>query len=167
MTGRTVLLYDERTHPPCWNERMTAGEYAVHYSSFESGSGAAPYCTVFGSLEAAETQARQETARQPELRCRIYDHEGFGRPPVREFIGSEYKEEPGIGPLFRRWGGGVLFFGGLILTIIDWRSDFELSWPAMIGTRLLFPGFALLVTDVVIVLTERRKRLRAGVNRAE
>jgi hypothetical protein len=84
---------------------------------------------------------------------------------VREFKGNGYKEEPGIGPRFRRWGGAVLFFGGLILTIIDWRSDFELSWPAMIGTRLLAPGLVLLVTDAVIVLTERRRRLHATEKR--
>jgi hypothetical protein len=166
MSARTVPLYDERAHPPCWNERMTSGEYAVHYSSFEGGPDAALFCTVFGSLEESEDHARREIARRPALRCRIYDHEGFARPPVREFTGSKYKEEPGIGPRFRRWGGGVLFFGGLTLTIIDWRSDFELSWPAMIGTRLLFPGLVLLVTDALIVLTEKRKRLRAGVNGA-
>jgi hypothetical protein len=161
MSGRTVLLYDERAHPPCWNERMTPGEYAVHYSSFADGSGGNPYCAVLGNLQEAEAHARQETARRPDLRCRIYDHEGFGRPPVREFKGREYKEEPSIGPRFRRWGGGLLFFGGLTLTIIDWRSDFELSWLAMIGTRLLAPGLVLLVADAVIVVTERRKRLRA------
>jgi hypothetical protein len=165
MSGRTVPLYDERAHPPCWNERMTSGEYAMHYSSFESGSGTAPYCTVLGSLQAAEGHAMQETARRPELRCRIYDHEGFGRHLVREFKGNGYKEEPGIRPRFRRWGGAVLLFGGLILTIIDWRSDFELSWPAMIGTRLLAPGLVLLVTDAVIVLTERRRRLHATEKR--
>ena len=143
-----------------------AGEYAVHYSSFESRFGADLFCTVFGSLEESEDHARREIARRPELRCRIYNHEGFAGPPIREFTGSEYKEEAGIGPRFRRWGGGFLFFGGLTLTIIDWRSDFELSWPAMIGTRLLFPGLALLVTDVVIVLTERRKRTRADLDGA-
>jgi hypothetical protein len=166
MSGRVVPLYDERVHPPCWNERMAAGEYAVHYSSFEVGSGAAPFCTVFSSLEESEAYARQETARRPELRCMIYDHEGFSRPPVRELRGSAYKEEDGIGPRFRRWGGAVLFFGGLILTIIDWRSDFELSWPAMIGTRLLAPGLVLLVADVVIVFSERRRRLCDNKKRA-
>jgi hypothetical protein len=161
MSGRTVPLYDERAHPSSWNERMKAEEYAVHYSSFEGHPAVPPYCTVFGSRAEAEAHAASETARRPELRCRVYDHEGLGRPPVREFKGSKYKEEAGIGPRFRRWGGGLLFFGGLILTIIDWRSDFELSWPAMIGTRLLAPGLVLLATDAVIVLTERRRRLRA------
>jgi hypothetical protein len=161
MSGRTVLLYDERAHPPCWNERMTPGEYAVHYSSFADGSGGNPYCTLFADLQAAEAHARQETARRPELRCRIYDDEGLSKPPLSEFKGREYKDEASIGPRFRRWGGGLLFVGGLILTIIDWRSGFELSWPAMIGTRLLAPGLVLLVADAVIVVTERRKRLRA------
>ncbi|MGA7316491.1 MAG: hypothetical protein WBX22_21255 [Silvibacterium sp.] len=166
MSGRTVLLYDERVHPSCWNERMTAGEYAVHYSSFENGSGAALFCTVFSSLEESEAHARQETERRSELHCRIYDHEGLGRPPVRELSGSGYKEEDGVGPRFRRWGGAVLFFGGLILTIIDWRSDFELSWPAMIGIRLLAPGLVLLVADAVIVFSARRRRSRDNQKRA-
>ena len=165
MSGRTLPLYDEQVHPSTWNERMKAGEYAVHYSSFEGPSAVSPYCTVFGRLAEAEAHAASETARRPELRCRVYDHEGLGRQPIREFKGSGYKEEAGIGPRFRRWGGSVLFFGGLILTIIDWRSDFELSWPAMIGTRMLAPGLVLTVTEAVIVIDAKRRRMHANETR--
>ena len=166
MSGRTLPLYDERVHPSTWNERMKPGEYAVHYSSFQGPGAVSPYCTVFGSLAEAEAHAASETSRRPELRCRVYDHEGLGRQPLREFKGSGYKEEAGIGLRFRRWGRSVLFFGGLILTIIDWRSDFELSWPAMIGTRLLAPGLVLLVTEAVIVITAKHRRMPADEERA-
>jgi hypothetical protein len=166
MSGRTLPLYDERVHPSTWNERMKPGEYAVHYSSFQGPGAVSPYCTVFGSLAEAEAHAASETSRRPELRCRVYDHEGLGRQPLREFKGSGYKEEAGIGLRFRRWGRSVLFFGGLILTIIDWRSDFELSWPAMVGTRLLAPGLVLLVTEAVIVITAKHRRMPADEERA-
>jgi hypothetical protein len=33
---------------------------------------------------------------------------------------------------------------GIILIIIDRHADFTLSWPAMIGIRMFFPGLVLL-----------------------
>jgi hypothetical protein len=156
--ARTLPLFDERAQPSSWNERMAAGEYAVHYSSFIGAPGTAPSCTIFGSLEEAEAHAREQIAQRPDLRCRIYDHEGFVGPPIREFSGSSYKGESGISARFRRWVGSVLFLGGLILMIVDWTHDFTLTWPATIGTRLLIPGVILLVTEAVFVLHARRKR---------
>ena len=58
-----------------------------------------------------------------------------------------YKGESDLSPRFRRWVGSILFFGGLILTVIDWRADFRFVWPAMLGTRMLIPGFLLLITE--------------------
>lgn len=142
---------------------MTAGEYAVHYSSFEDApAGSAPSCTVFGSLAEAEAYAREQVARRPELRCRIYDHQGFVGAPVREFSGSDYKGESFISARFRRWAGSLLFFGGVLLIALDWTHDFLLTWPATIGARMVIPGLILLVTETVVVVLARRKRQDRG-----
>ena len=135
---------------------MEAGEFAVHYSSFDHPS-ASPFCTVFGSLSEAKAYAAEQVARRPDLRCRIYDRQGFIGAPICEFIGDSYKGEGEISSRFRRWVGSLLFFPGLILTAIDWQYDFSLNWPAMIGTRMLFPGLILLVTEMVIVFNARRR----------
>jgi hypothetical protein len=162
--SRTLLLFDPNARPQCWNERMTSGEYAVLYSGTQSvpsdhrdGTPAGgPSCTVFSTLAEAEEHANQQVALIPSLRCRIYDHQGLAVQPVREIRGSQYKGESEISPRFRRWAGSILFFGGLALVILDWSTDFNLSWPATIGVRMFPVGLVLLVTELVIVITARR-----------
>ncbi len=158
---RILPLFDAKARPACWNERMQSGEYAVHDSSFDGSLSAGPSCTVFGSLAEAEAYARQQIAQNSTLRCRLYDHRGFVGQPVREFCGARYKGKSEISARFRRWVGSLLFFGGSALTAVDWLHDFRLSWPAMIGTRLMMPGMILLVMDLLIVVHERQKKHRA------
>jgi hypothetical protein len=180
---RTLLLFDPDRQPQCWNERMAAGEYAVLYSGSpparstpsngapSSGPGApgsgpgapggGPFCTVFSTLDEAVDHATQQVALLPMLRCRIYDHHGLGREPVQEIRGSEYKGDSEISARFRRWVGSVLFVGGAALIALDWSQDFGLSWPAMVGTRMMPVGLILLVTEGVIVFDRRRRSRRA------
>jgi hypothetical protein len=136
---------------------MAPGEYAVHYSE-ESGP---PSCTVFGSLVEAEAYAMEQVAQRPTLRCRIYDHQGFIGKPIQELRGNTYKGDSDMSPRFRRWAGSTLLFGGLILIILDWSHDFSLSWPAMIGIRMFFPGLFLLATEAFIVLYAKNKNEHA------
>jgi hypothetical protein len=150
---RILPLFDETAHPPSWNERMTPGEYAVHQSQ-NSGP---PSCTVFSTFAAAESYAIGQITQHPTLRCRIYDHHGFIGKPIAELRGSSYKGDSEISPRFRRWGGSILFFGGLLLIIFDWTHDFRLSWPAMIGIRMFFPGLILLITEAVLIFYAKRK----------
>jgi hypothetical protein len=159
---RQLLLFNGGSQQASWNERMTPGEYAVHYSSFEGSSNVVPYCTVFGDLKAAEEYAREQVARRPDLRCTIYDHQGLVGAPLRDVRGSEFKGDSDLSPRFRRWGGLVLFFGGLALVIVDWSVDFRLTWPGTVGSRMLIPGLILLLTDVVFVVNARLARRRAG-----
>ena len=156
---RTVPLFDPEAQPASWNERMSPGEYAVHYSNFDIGTQhSGPTCTVLSSLPEAEAYARQQVLLKPSLRCRIYDHQGLIGAPIKEIHGDKYVGESEITSRFRRWGGSILFFGGLLLTLIDWRVDFRLGWPAMVGTRLMVPGFTLLIIEALIMLHESRKR---------
>ena len=144
---------------------MIPGEYAVHYSSFESAPAHGPFCTIFGSLREAEIFARQQVAERPDLRCTIYDHQGLIGPPLKEIRGAEYKGGGDISPRFRRWVGSVLFFGGLGLILLDWSNDFRLSWPALIGVRMLIPGVILLVTEAAILLYARIESRRGARTR--
>ena len=147
---------------------MAAGEYAVLYSSTPPGlssqldgvSSGGPFCTVFGTLDEAVDHAMQQIALLPALRCRIYDHYGLGHEPLREIRGGEHKGESEISARFRRWAGSLLFFGGLGLVLVDWSHNFELSWPAMVGFRMMPVGLVLLVTEGVIVFDARRKQRR-------
>ena len=137
---------------------LVPGEYAVHYSSYPDAGYSGPYCTVLGSLEDPVAYARQQVNEYPALRCTIYGHQGFVGPPLKDIRGSEYKDKDALSPRFRRWVGSILFFGGLILTIIDWRTDFALSWPAMIATRIVVPGAGLLLIEAIVLLNARRHR---------
>ena len=143
---------------------MTSGEYAVLYSGIqpvpsdnrEGKPTSGPICTVFSTLAEAEEHATRQVALIPTLRCRIYDHQGLAVQPIREIRGSQYKGESEITARFRRWAGSILFFGGLALVVLDWSTDFNLSWPATIGVRMFPVGLVLLVTELVIVITARR-----------
>jgi hypothetical protein len=161
---RTLLLFDPGARPQSWNERMGLGEYAVLYSEAPQGvvGLGGPVCTVFGTLAEAEAHAAEQVVRQPGMRCRIYDADGLAKPPVREVRGSGYKAEGEISARFRRWGGSLLFFGGLGLIVLDWSKGFRMSWPALVGARMLPVGLVLVVTEGVIQLEARRKRRRGN-----
>ena len=158
MSIRELPLFDLNARPSSWNERMAPGEFAVHPSSFKAGT---PACIVFDSLAEAEAYAREQIVQQPSLRCRIYDHQGFvGAPPV-EVAGSAYQGDRDLSPRVRRWLGSALFFGGLGLVLLDWSTDFHLSWPALVGSRLLIPGLLLLLTEGLILLHAKQKAVEA------
>jgi hypothetical protein len=165
---RTLPLFDPHARPQSWNERMVPGEYATLYSSLQVGADPnrpredGPFCTVFSSLTEAEGDAHHQVALLPTLCCRIYDHHGLGRQPIREICGSQYKGEDGFSAAFRRWLGSGLLLGGTVLAIVDWRADFGLLWPAMFATRMIPAGLLLLVTELVISIEAKRKKSRVA-----
>jgi len=142
---------------------MGEGDYAVHFSEFETPeASAAPYCFVFDSLADAAEFSEAEVALRPKLRCRIYDHHGLGNPPVREVKGREFHDKTDISPTFRRWGGGILFVGGALLFCADWIVGFRWLWPSMVGSRMILPGAVLVITELFVQLHERSKRRQAA-----
>jgi len=140
---------------------MAPGEYAIHPSSTENPT-ATPICFVFPTLEDAVLYAEQQAAIQPTVRFRIYDHHGFIGAPIREIRGSKYREND-LSPRFRRWVGSILFFGGAILTLVDWSVDFRFLWASALGTRMLMPGAMLLFIEAMIMLHARRRRTHKTV----
>ena len=133
---------------------MTPGEFAVHYSSFPQGEPGAPYCDVLPTLVDAEAHARMAIAERPDLRCRVYGPEGVIGAPLLEVAGTAHKGESNLSH-FRRWVGSFCFLVGGILTTIDVIEDYRLMWPSTIGTRMLIPGAALLLTEGLVLLTAR------------
>jgi hypothetical protein len=166
---RILLLFDPKATPQTWNERMSPGEYAVLYSNLQpplagqqadSFSSTDPICVVFDSLGAAEEYATRQAAQFPKLRCRIYDHHGLGRSPVREIAGTEGAEKNQISARFRVWVGGGLLLTGIALGLAEWLSDFRLTWAGTVAARMAPVGVILLITELAIVLEARRKKRR-------
>lgn len=153
-TVQRIPLFDPAAKPASWNQRMAAGEFAVHYSSFPADEQGAPYCDVLPSLAEADAHARSAIAQRPDLRCRVYSAEGVVGAPLLEVAGTAYKGESNLSH-FRRWVGGFCFVVGSILTTIDVVEDYRLMWPSTIGTRMLIPGAALLLTEGLVLLTAR------------
>jgi hypothetical protein len=50
----------------------------------------------------------------------------------------------------------------VVLTIVDWRADFALLWPAMFGIRMIPAGLFLLGTDLVIHMEAKRSQRRSA-----
>lgn len=161
MPARRVPLFDPAVKPPSWNQRMAPGEFAVHYSSFAADEPGAPYCDVLPSLADAEAHARAAVAQRPDVRCRVYGSEGVVGAPLLEVAGTAYKGESNLSQ-FRRWVGGFCFVVGSILTTIDVVEDYRLMWPSTIGTRMLIPGAALLLTEGLVVLTARHNAKKSA-----
>lgn len=163
MSQRTIPLLDPQHRS--WSERMSPGEYAVHYSfqPVEEGTPAntkTPTCTVFSTLPEAEAHATAQVAQHPAMRCRIYTHEGLGYPPVREIVGPDFRDNSGLSASFRRWTGSILFFGSILLLLLDWYYDFNLGWPMVISIRAFPTGLILLLTELVILYAARRQAAR-------
>lgn len=142
---------------------MQPEQFAVHASQ-QRGAQGTPACWVCDSLPEAERFATERVAQEPAVRCRIYDHQGFVGAPLREVKGSTYKGESDLSPRVRRWLGAVLLGVGLALCALDWSSGFRLSWPALVGSRLLIPGVVLVVTEALLVLHARQTRADARRN---
>lgn len=51
---------------------------------------------------------------------------------------------------------------GLVLTVMDWAGGFRLTWPAVVGSRMVDPGAVLLVTEVLVILNARQRTAEAG-----
>lgn len=149
---RSVPLFDPAAEPATWNERMLPGEFAVHESSSTS---TLPVCTVFSSFAEAEAFASERVQQQNTLRTRIYDHQGFIGAPLREFRGAQFKGERNFSPRVRRWLGAAFLVVGSAMVLADWSTDFRLTWPAVVGSRLLIPGALLFATEALIFLQAR------------
>lgn len=145
---------------------MTDGEFAVLFSGVKAQAPTSEddvtvdfsTCAICSTLLDAEAYAAEQAAAHPTIRCRIYDHDGLGKAPLREVRGSSFKPESEMSARVRRWLGGSLFGIGSLLAVIDWHADFRYMWPSMLGTRMLVPGGTLLVIEGAVLLHAAQKR---------
>jgi hypothetical protein len=161
--AKWVPIYDAAAGAGSWNERMAAGEYAVHFSQ-SIGDVDSRSCAILPSLTEAESFAREQVLLHPTLQCRVFDHQGFIGPPAMEIAGKAYRGHNDITPRFRRWVGSLLFCSGSILFVTDWVANFRFDWPSVLGSRLMIPGLILLVTEALVMLHNRRDlaRVKSG-----
>lgn len=152
---RTLPLYNPAATPAGWNECMVPGEFAVHFSYRRSPATTTPTCVVFASLSEAEAFAAEEISKHPDLRCRIYDHQGFVGAPLHEFAGPHFKSNLGLSSLYLRRLGGSLLLIGIILFLADWVNGFRFGWPGFIGARLLIFGTLLVMIELLFLLQTR------------
>ena len=151
--SRTLPLYDPASHPSVWNERMTPGEFAVHFSRRQSSAVAS--CIVFPSLAEAEAFATAEVRTHTDLRCRIYDHHGFIGAPLREIAGPRFKAGD-LSPRLRRALGLLFFLSGIGLIAYDGLHGFGGEWPVLLGSALILPGIILLLFELLGSLQKRQ-----------
>jgi len=157
--ARLILLHDAAAVPASWNERMQPGEYAVHFSA-SAGEIDAHTCAVLPSLEDAEAYAQQQVAEHPALQCRVFDHHGFIGAPAQEISGKDFRNRNEVSSRFRRWVGSILFVVGTVFFVTDWVADFHYDWPSVLGSRLMIPGFILLVTEALMMHHQRGSKGR-------
>jgi len=90
---RRVPLFDPGAQPASWNERMSPGEYAVHYSSFDKVAGrTGPSCTILGSLENAEKYAKAQVILNPNYAAESMTIEDSLVHPSAKFADSNTRE---------------------------------------------------------------------------
>lgn len=69
-TPRRIPLYDPSSNPSTWSERMTDGQYAIHFSEFDDGHGAgddydAPLLNALHITREEESSPQEQAGRPP------------------------------------------------------------------------------------------------------
>ncbi|HEY1965464.1 MAG TPA: hypothetical protein VGG59_11060 [Acidobacteriaceae bacterium] len=145
---RTIPIFVEGAHPPVWSGRMSAGEFAVLCEDARTGAAKQPdntlapaahsqVCTIFDSRQAAEEFARERVAVYPAMRCLVFDHEGRAGRPLLIVNRPEFAPRGEIGPVFRRWVGGICLVAGLALGAWEIAHDYATIWAGALAIRLL------------------------------
>src|SRR6476646_3246749 len=145
---RTILIYDERAHPPAWSDRMILGEFGILCEDARTGSPKQPdntpapdasgqICTISDSRQEAEEFARDQVERYPTMRCVVFDHEGRAGQPLLVVNRPEFAPRGEIGPAFRRWVGGICLVAGLACGAWEIAHDYATIWAGAIALRLL------------------------------
>jgi hypothetical protein len=133
---RILPLYDASVRPPTWNERMRIGDFAVLFANgqppdLDPAMGAV--AVLFESRDEAEAYARRETAKEPYLRCCIYDSRGLGAPPLAVIAGDRGADTNFLSSKFRLWTGGICLTVGMALGLAEILSGMSLTWACRLS----------------------------------
>ena len=142
---------------------MRADEFAVLFANLQPinlGKTLGPVAVVFATCDKAKAYAHMQIAKEPRLRCTIYDSRGMGAPPLAVIAGAQGADTNFISSKFRLWGGGVCLSIGVALGLAEWLSGMSLTWPGLIAARIGPVGALLLLMEVGVRLSEHQKRKR-------
>lgn len=140
---------------------MQAEEFAVLFANRQPADlnpALGAVAVLFRSREDAEAYAREEVAKEPYLRCSIFDSHGMGAPPLTVIAGAKGADTSFLSSKFRVWAGGICLAVGVALGAAEILSGMSLTWAGMLGSRIGPAGVLLLLTEVGVRLSNRRKR---------
>lgn len=152
-------IYDPARVPAHWTELILPGQFAVFIydartrvaRDAEGGWLNAPSLALCGDLTEAVSFAMDVVARQPDLCCEIYDHEGKSKDPLRVIYNPAVRGKyHGLGYAKREtlWGSITLLLG-ITFIVTDARRDLAWIWGYVIGVKLTLVGGSFLVRGLV------------------
>ncbi len=152
-----VALYDPQRRPANWMQIIQPGQYAVFHkdahTEIETNSqgaylpaGAPSTCLIFDSLEEAKKYCELRVQQFGNLRCEIYDNSGKAKLPaaivLNPALAGSLEESPANSK--RKIITGItLVILSVPLFIWDWKFNWDLILPTLIGLNLIFFGFRI------------------------
>ncbi len=158
---RVISLFSKSDPHRSWNEGMSEGEFAVLFANSRPADldpAIGPVAVIHSSLVDAVTYAQAETIKDTHLRCSIYDEVGLGKPPLRVIAGLRGADTTFLSAKFRLWGGGICLGAGVALGAAEALSGMTLNWAGMLAARIGPAGAILLLTEVGVRLSDRKKK---------
>lgn len=168
-----VLLFDRGRKPANWMDLIHEGQFAVFLSDAQTHAGMRPdgrytgpdvpdTCLIFDSLDEAEKYCRSIVREAPRLRCLIFDHRGKAAPPAAVFVSPAFAGTLDSEAKGRRlmWAGAALIVLSLPLFWFDWRADWRLILPTVIGVQFIVAGGRFL--QLGAATREAARRMRPG-----
>ena len=133
------------------------GQYAVFHkdahTEIETNSqgaylpaGAPSTCLIFDSLEEAKKYCELRVQQFSNLRCEIYDHAGKAKPAaaivLNPMLAKSLEENPANSKRKIVLGIALMVLSGPLF-FWDWKFNWSLIVPTLIGLNLIFFGFRI------------------------
>jgi hypothetical protein len=171
---QTIRLYNPERSPANWREIIRPGQFVAFATQLDSGvscdaSGAlfpspdAVTCTIFDSLDTAETVCRESVERAPGVRFDIFDSAGRASPALLTVVHPSR-----VARLEGRRGTRLTngFAVGLLLLApflfwIDWaKYDGTIVLPTIAGINCVIFAARIFFLNTAHATAERARRKR-------
>jgi hypothetical protein len=132
---------------------MQPGQYAVFLSDPVTHAGirsdgrytgreVPDTCLIFDSFDQAGEYCSSRVRQAARVRCQIFDSRGKAESPTAVFVSPEFAWTVESEPKGRRlmWVGIVLIAVSPPLFWLDWRADWHLILPTILGLQLILAG---------------------------
>jgi len=173
---REVKLYDRSRTPASWMQLIQPGEFAVFHTDAKNGgmtdsSGRFPRqgeeaCSIFGSLEAAESYSTAKVLEVPGVRCEIFDSSGRAKPPLRIVVNPALEKKLDVSPASARNKlalGVALCISSVLFFYLDYRGGGG-NWflLTLVGINLAMGGFRVIIWGLGVREQVREQQRRRG-----